>query len=267
MFRYLVPWLLVFALPVQASSWELAVCANPAGLPYSHADLNGFDNRIASILADELGAEAKFVWMPDHRLRTARGFLHEGECDIVMGVIDGQKGLLTTHAYYRTTYVFVTRNDEPTVSSLDDPVLASLRIGVPGGARQTTPPDMSLTRRGHLDRLIHFGGSGTAGETERRILDALDDGQIDLAILWGPMAGFLLSESHVVTPVSPEIDIPFLPMFASLSIGVRTHDAALRDAIDRALAVRWDDVQAVLSEAGVPLLHLPQPVLQREVVQ
>ena len=250
----------ILMLSMPASAWELAVCANPAGLPFSNRDGSGFDNRIATILADELGAEPRFVWMPDHRLRTARGFLHDGDCDVVMGVIDGQKGLLTSHAYYRTTYVFVTLADGPRVASLDDPVIADLRIGVPGGARQTTPPDMGLMRRGHMARITHFGGSGIAGATEARMLDALDAGEIDLAILWGPMAGHVLRDAHVAAPVAPEIDIPFLPMFASLSLGVRPWDEALRDAIDRALAARWDEVQAVLAEARVPRLHQPRPV-------
>jgi len=261
MFRTIASAVLMLALSLPASAWELAVCANPAGLPFSQNDASGFDNRIALIVADELGAQARFVWMPDHRLRTARGFLHEGACDVVMGVIDGQKGLLTSHAYYRTAYVFVTRPEGPQVTSLDDPVIADLRIGVPGGARQTTPPDMGLMRRGHMARITHFGGSGIAGATEARMLAALDAGEIDLAILWGPMAGHVLRAGHVMTPVAPEIDIPFLPMFASLSLGVRPQDDALRDAIDDALAARWDDVQAVLAEARVPLLHLPRPVV------
>ena len=260
MFRKIACTLVMLTLSLPASAWELAVCANPAGLPYSQDDGAGFDNRIAAILAEALEAELRFVWMPDHRLRTARGFLHQGACDVVMGVMDGQKGLLTSHAYYRTTYVFVTRADGPQVTSLDDPLMAELRIGVPGGARQTTPPDMGLMRRGHMARITHFGGSGIAGATEARMLDALETGAIDLAILWGPMAGHVLREGLVTAPVAPEIDIPFLPMFASLSLGVRPQDEALRDAIDHALAARWDDVQAVLAQARVPQLHLPRPV-------
>lgn len=259
MFRIFAPLFVMLSLP--ASAWELAICANPAGLPYSQQDGTGFDNRIAAIIADELGAEPRFEWMPDHRLRTARGFLHDGTCDIVMGVIDGQKGLLTSHAYYRTTYVFVTRANGPKIGSLDDPAISGLRIGVPGGARQTTPPDMGLMRRGHMSRITHFGGSAVAGETERKMLDALESGEIDLAILWGPQAGHVLHEGHVATAVAPEIDIPFLPMFASLSVGVRPKDEALRDAIDLALSARWDEIQTALTDARVPQLYLPRPMI------
>ncbi|SMX33115.1 transporter substrate-binding domain-containing protein [Maliponia aquimaris] len=265
MFRKLAIPMLTLALAAPAAAWEFAVCADPSGLPYSSRLGTSYDNRIATIIAEELGADLRFVWLPDHRSRTARGFLHEGACDAIMGVIDGQNGTLTSHAYYRTTYVFVSRDGA--VTSLEDPALAGMRIGVPGGARRTTPPSVALVRRGHIERLVHFGASATAGETEARIVDALLSDEIDLAILWGPMAGDLTHEDLVATPVSPEIDIPFLPMFAALTIGVRPHDEALRDAIDHALAVRWDEVQAVLADAHVPLLPLPRPLLTQEIGQ
>lgn len=260
MLRVLLAPVLTLALAAPAAAWELAVCADPAGAPYSSRDGSGFDNRIAAILADEMRAELRFVWMPDRRLRTARGFLQEGACDMVMGVIDGQPGMLTSHAYYRSGFVFVTAADGPPVQTLDDPAFADLRVGVAGGARRTTPPALGLTRRGHMGSLVHFPASATAGTTERAILAALDEGEIDIAVLWGPVAGQLADEALALRPVMPEIDIPFLPMFAALTVGVRPHDEALRDAIDRALAARWDEVQAVLAEAGVPLLHLPRPV-------
>lgn len=259
--RSLLSLLLISALAAPASAWDLAVCADPAGPPYSSRDESGFDNRIVHLLAEELGAEARFVWMPDRRGRTARGFLHDGTCDVLMGVIDGQPGTMTSHAYYRSGFVFVFREDGPQVGSLDDPALEGLRVGLPGGARRTTPPALGLTRRGHMDSLVHFAASGTAGETETRILAALDSGEIDLAVLWGPSAVPHVDDGHEVRAVTPEIDMPFLPMFASFSIGVRPEDEALRDALDRALANRWDDIQAVLAETGLPLWPLPKPRL------
>lgn len=247
-----------------ASGWELAVCADPEGAPYSRADASGFDNRIATLLAEELGADVSFVWMRDHRLRTAERHLHGGACDVVMGVLDGQNGFLTSHAYYRTGYVVVAPEAGPAIASLDDPALEGLRIGVPGGARKTTPPALALARRGRLDALAFFGDAAAAGATEAAMVEALSAGSIDVAILWGPMAGFLASGEGglAVAPVRPEIDIPFLPMFGAFSVGVRPHDEALRDALDRALAARWDDVQAILAEARVPTMPLPRPVVE-----
>lgn len=261
MFRsFLIP-VVFLTLASSAVAWELKICADPAGQPYSSEDGSGFDNRIAVILAGELGADVRLVWMQDRRSKTALGYLQAGACDVVMGVIDGQRGTLTTHAYYRTTYVFVTLSGKPEVASLDDPALAGMRIGVPGGARRTTPPAIGLTRRGQMRSLMHFGTSGTAGETEAQILRALGAGDIDVAILWGPVTAQVADSSFVVRPVVPEVDMPFLPMSAAFSVGVRPHDESLRDAIDHALAARWMEVQAVLRDAKVPLLNLPQPVV------
>lgn len=260
MIRWFGAIVLSVGLAGPTAAWELRICASADGMPYSHRDGGGFDNRIATVLADALGAEPVFVFMPDHRLKTARRHLHAGECDVVMGVLDGQAGFLTSHAYYRTGYVFVAPGPLP--ASLDDPSLSALRVGLPGGARQTTPPALALVRRGHLERLVFFGASAAPGVTEAAMLEALGEGAIDIAVLWGPAAGWLANGASglAVALVTPEIDIPFMPMFASLAIGVRPHDEALRDAIDGALAERWDEVQAILSAANVPLLSLPRPV-------
>ena len=265
--RQLLLSLTLCAFAAPATAWELAICANPDGAPYSTEDLTGFDNRIVEILADELQAAPRFVWMPDHRLKTAIGFLHRGDCDVIMGVLDGQSGMLTSHAYYRTGFVFVTRPGGPEIASLDDASLASLRIGVAGGARRTTPPGVALARRGLLSQIRHFGFAAEAAQAESRMLDALAEGEIDVAILWGPMGAAFDDGGFVFRRVLPEIDIPFLPMVASLSVGLRPEDVALRDALDLALAARWEDVQAVLVDAGVPLLDLPRPVFGLEAGQ
>lgn len=259
--RFLSTIAVTFALCAPVHAWELKVCANPDGTPYSTRDGSGFENQIVQILADELGAKAQFVWMPNHRMRTARGLLHAGDCDAVMGVLDGQKGFLTSHAYYRSAYVFVLPKDGADITSLNDPKLADLRIGVSGGARRTTPPAVSIVRRGLRSTLVFYGTSLTPLKTETNILNDLEAGRIDMGILWGPMAGHLARPGLELRPVSPEIDIPFLPMFAALSIGLRPHDEALRDALDTALAARWDEVQTILADAQVPLLHLPRPVI------
>lgn len=251
-----------------AGAWTFSVCADPDAAPYSARDGGGFDNRIAAAIADALGAELEMVWMPDHRARTLLRHLHGGACDAAMGMLDGSGGVLTSHAYYRTGYTFVHPEAAGIeVASLDDPVLRALRIGLPGGARKPTPPSLALARRGMLDNLQHFEAPARGAASEIGV--ALRQGSIDLAILWGPVAGALAQAEGglVVAPVQPEIDVPFLPMVGSFAIGVRPHDEALRDAIDVALAERWDEVQSILTEAGVPLWPLPRPLVQAEASQ
>jgi len=244
-----------------AGDWELKVCADPDNLPFSNKAGEGYDNKIAEILAADLNADLSYVWLPDLRGRTRQRFVQAAECDLVMGVLDGQPGFLTSYAYYRTGYVFVyPRTASFSVASLDDPVLHDLRVGVPGGTK-IVPPSLALGNRGVVANQVHFTDRRDAGARYLPVLEGLRAGKVDLAIAWGPQTGAFAKEvgGMTVTPVQPEIDAPFIPMIASLSIGVRPEDEGLRDDLDLALSRTWDKTRAVLEEAGVPLIDLPPP--------
>ena len=252
--------------PAAAADWELKVCADPDNLPFSNRAGEGFDNKIVEILAADLNAELSYVWLPDLRSKTRQRLLQAGDCDLVMGVLDGQPGFLSSYAYYRTGYVFVyPKTASFTVETLDDPVLHDLRVGLPGGTRMV-PPSIALANRGVVDNQVHFTDRKDAGARYMPVLEGLREGKVDLAIAWGPQAGaFAKALGNLsVTPVQPEIDAPFIPMVASLTIGVRPEDEGLRDALDLALARTWDKTRGVLSEAGVPLIDLPPPAVSLE---
>jgi mxaJ protein len=247
---------------VRAGSWELRVCADPDNLPFSNRAGEGFDNKIVAILAEALDADITYVWLPDRNGRTRQRFVQGGKCDLVAGVLEGQPGFLTSYPYYRTGYVFVQRADAPfAVSSLDDPVLKTLRIGVPGGLAKLVPPGVALANRGIVANQVHFIDRKDPATGRPLVLQALVDGTIDVAIAWGPVAGEVAREIEGLraTPVNPEIDVPFIPMVASLAIGFRPGDEALRDEADVALARTWEATRAALEAAAVPLVDLPKP--------
>jgi mxaJ protein len=255
-----------FAGPAVAGDWELKVCADPDNLPFSNKAGEGFDNKIAEILAADLNADLTYVWLPDLQGRTRQRLVQAGECDLVMGVLDGQPGFLTSYAYYRTGYVFVYPEQASfTVASLDDPVLHDLRVGVPGGTK-IVPPSLALGNRGVVANQLHFADRRDEDARYIPVLEGLRAGKVDLAIAWGPQAGAFAKEvgGMTVAPVQPEIDAPFIPMIASLTIGVRPEDEGLRDDLDLALARSWDKTRAVLQEAGVPLIDLPPPAASLE---
>jgi len=236
--------------------WELRVCETRDNLPYSSESEPGFETLIAEILADELGASPYFVWLPhSHATRLEEALLREGECDVFMGVADGQDPFLTSIAYYQSSFMFVQREGaDVMITSLDDPELKTLRVGVV----RATPPDFALAERGIVDNVRHFLPMDEGGAIDT----AVASGNIDVGIAWGPTASYFsqaLGGGLVLTPVSPEIDMPFLPMVLAVSIGVRSSDVALRDVLNLALAARWDDVQAVLEQYHVPLMPLPRP--------
>jgi mxaJ protein len=256
--------LLVLLLPLAAEARELRVCADPNNLPYSNERREGFENRIAEIVAQELGAEVTYTWWAQRR-GFVRSTINAGLCDLIPGTVTGIDMLRTSRPYYRSGYVFVTRADRGLqVASLDDPVLRTAIVGVQlvGDDGSNTPPAHALTRRGIVENVRGYSVFGNYAEPEpgADILRAVTSGEVDVAIVWGPPAGYFARNSAVpltLRPVSPEADGPLLPMVFDISMGVRWAEPGLRDAIDTALVDRRADIDRVLADYGVPRLDRP----------
>jgi mxaJ protein len=264
----LVGLLLGLPAAVAEGGWDLVVCAEAANLPFSNDRGEGFENKIAELLAEDLGArvEYEYLLLPTAVERHTR--LQQGDCDVLMATVDGQEGYTTTLAYYRSSYVFVYRADRGIdVASFDDEILRELRIGVlmPDG-RNVSPGTHALAMRGLIPNQVGFLADYTVPDSIGAIVDAVVQGHIDVAVAWGPTVGALVAsaaEPLVIRPVQPEIDAPFVPMVFSISIGLRTGEEELRDLLDEALARRWDDIQLVLDDYGIPRLPLPRPTGRR----
>ncbi|HEV8688983.1 MAG TPA: quinoprotein dehydrogenase-associated putative ABC transporter substrate-binding protein [Ideonella sp.] len=242
---------------------ELAVCADPANLPFSNQRLEGFENRIAQLVADELHAKLRYAWNMQRR-----GFLRRtlgaGACDLVLGAPVALQGLATTRPYYRSTYVFVSLRERGlAVRDFDDPRLASLSIGLHavGAEGANTPPAMALARRdlGANVRGYPMWGEDSEEDTPARLIDAVARGDVDIAVVWGPFAGFY-AKAHggrlAITPAEPDAAMPGMPMSYDLAMGVRRGDEALRAEVQAALDRRRSEVASILNEFGVPLLPL-----------
>ena len=259
--------LLAHSLPplahAQADTFDLAFCAPIGAWPMSDRDRPGFDNAIAEILADELGATATFTWtnFDDVGIRDT---LHAGLCDVAIGIGEGVANVLSTVPYLKTPYVFVTRADRGlTFDSLDDPQLATLIIGT----YQAGVPSIALRNRGIEANVREFAAlvRPTGQDDHTPILDAVLAGDVDVGIVYGPVAaGRALDEGGVLAlqAVTPELDFgaTILQLSRIWTIGVRTHDEALRDRLNRALAERWDDVTAAMDAFGIPQLPISRPV-------
>lgn len=251
---------------VRAAGWEMRVCADPTTLPFTARDGSGLDNKIAAILAADLGAKLTFDWhlnnadMVDVELR-------QGHCDMIMGVPDGYRGLLSTVAYYRSPYVFVYRADSGLhISSLTDPTLAHLKIGLQSYG---ILPQDTLVHEGYQKSIVaSYEGDDTVPDHLGKIIRAVANGDVQLGIAWGPVAGYYASKLATkldIVKITPEIDNNGNVMSETMTIAVRDGDTSLRDALDKALADRWDEVQAVLKQYHVPLESLPRPVAPKGV--
>lgn len=247
----------------------LRVAADPNNLPFSNDRGEGFENRLAELVARELGARLEYMWWPQRR-----GFFREtvgsGRADAVMGVPAGFERVLTTQPYYRSTYVFVQRAGAAPVSSFDDPVLRTARIGVQltGDDGINTPPAHALSNRGIVANVRGYTLLGDYGEESppSAIIRAVASGEIDLAVAWGPMAGFFARRQPVplaIVPVEP-CDCPALQFEFAIAIGVARGQPQLKEEIDAILTRRAGEVSAILDEFGVPRRAAP-PRTGREV--
>jgi len=245
-FRFLS---LLLLLPAFALAADLRVCAEPDNLPYSHANRPGFENRIAELLAADLGLELRTTWHPQRR-GFVRKTLGEGLCDVWMGVPSDFERTLNTRPYYRSSYVFVGK-----LGSFGDRRLAELKIGVllPGDDLAATPAGHALAARGAVKNVVGYTVYGERPAAER-IVEAIARGELDAAVLWGPQVGFFAREKglavqRAIAPAGLEVPFEF-----SISIGVKRGAKPLRDALDDALARRRADIEAVLDEYAVPRL-------------
>ncbi|ESZ45803.1 amino acid ABC transporter substrate-binding protein [Mesorhizobium sp. L103C565B0] len=250
-------------LTATADARELRVCADPNNMPFSNAAGRGFENRIAEIVASDLGAKLTYTWWAQRR-GFIRNTLKAGLCDLVPGTPSNLEMLRTTTPYYRSSYVFVTRRDGPDVASFNDPRLRDMRIGVQliGDDGANSPPVQALGRRGIVGHLVGYPvyGDYSAPNPPARIVEAVASGEIDLAVVWGPLAGYFAARQKVplrITPVAPRIDGPQLPMIYDISMGVRREDDALRGDVNGALSRHKGEIDALLSQYGVPRLDPP----------
>jgi mxaJ protein len=253
-------------LATPAAARELRVCADPNNLPFSNAKQEGFENAIARVIADALNADLKYTWWAERR-GFIRNTLNAGRCDLVMAAPTGLERLRTTTPYYRSTYVFATRRkDGLDIASFDDPRLAELRIGVQlvGDDGSNTPPVHALNRRGIIDNLRGYSlyGDYARPDPAAAIMDALARGDIDVAVVWGPFAGYYATRHPdliVMGPVFPAVDPRDLPMTFAIAMGVRRDDEALYRDVEAALKLRRNEIEAILDRFGVPRLS---PVME-----
>jgi mxaJ protein len=240
--------------PALAQTQTLTVCTDPHNLPFSDAQGRGFENKVAALVARDLGMQLRLF--PQ---RLGRGFvrnvLNEGKCDLLPGIPEGWKQVSSTTPYYHSSYVFISKASRRLdLDSLASPALKSLKVGVQIGDDEYAPPALLLARNGYLSGIVGFD----TVEDPDSILRALQNGAIDVAVVWGPLAGSYRRRdpSLRLLPIKDKTPAPFVLSFA-ISMGVRKRDTALRDRINVVLARRKREIDRILQDAGVPLTAAP----------
>ncbi len=256
---YFAPLTVLVLLSSAAPRARLRVCADPNNLPFSNAAREGFENRIAELIGRELREPVEYVWWAQRR-GFVRNTLNAGSCDLVVGTASGVEMLATTRPYYKSTYVFVSRRDRQLgVTSFDDPRLKTLKIGVQliGDDFVNTPPAHALANRGMTRNIVGYPIYGDYREANpaARIMDGVVRRDVDVAVVWGPLAGYFAKQSSVpleVVPVSPRLDLPYLPFVFDIAMGVRRGDSTFKAKIEDIITRRRPAIDSILASYGVP---------------
>jgi mxaJ protein len=253
---------------VQARDFK--VCAEPNNLPYSNRDGGGYENRIAQLLAQELQARLVLVPIAQNGPGFIRATLGRGRCDALLAMPVGNDQAAVTAPYYRSGWVFVTRAQQQLdLRSFDDPRLRDLRIGVPVvGEGSDTPALIALGVRGlvqHLHAYSIGGDTGSGDDASAQMIADVAAGRIDVALAWGPAAGYHAARQREPLRLSPAPDSDRgIPLALAIGVAVQRQNTALRDELDRALQRRRGDIAAILAEYHVPRLDGAAAVARRE---
>jgi quinoprotein dehydrogenase-associated probable ABC transporter substrate-binding protein len=243
------------------------VCADPNNLPFSNDRGEGFENRLAELVAGELGERVAYTWWAQRR-GFVRNTLNAGLCDVIMGVPARFELVGRTRPYYRSTFVLAYRSDRGlALASIKDPQLARLKVGVQliGDNGTNTPPAQLLGQRGIVENVVGYPVYGDYREANppARIIEAVERGDIDVAAAWGPLAGYFAKRSPVPLTIVPIADAPeFRPLKFEydISMGVRRGDRALHRALDEVIVRKQPQITALLEAFGVPLVEPPYAV-------
>ncbi|MCB2125990.1 MAG: quinoprotein dehydrogenase-associated putative ABC transporter substrate-binding protein [Rhodobacteraceae bacterium] len=236
------------------SDTAFRVCADPANRPMSAEDGSGFENRIAELLAADLGLPLEYTWYP-----MATGFIRrtlaENRCDVVIGYAQGDELVLNTNHYYTSAYVLIVKADGPLagVTALSDPALKGKRVGVVAGSAPAT----HLVRNGlmALAKGYDLFADRRYQDPSGDMLADLEAGEIDAAILWGPIGGPLVKQSHPGLKVTPLLSEPGQPrMFYRITMGVRQGEKSWSRKLNSLIRRDQAKIDAILAEAGVPIL-------------
>jgi len=238
----------------------ITACADPNNLPFSNKAGQGFENKLAELIAADLHARLKYIWWAQRR-GYVRNTLNERQCDFWPGIASNVETVATSRPYYRSTYMFVTREDARLSGlTLDDERLKSLKIGVQmiGDDASNTPPAHALATRGMIGNVRGYMLYGDYAQPNppAEVVRAVERGDVDVALVWGPLAGFFAAKSAVplrVEPVTPWFSDNQWPMQFDVSVGVQKDNQKLLNDIDRILSARSASIRHLLAAYRVPI--------------
>jgi quinoprotein dehydrogenase-associated probable ABC transporter substrate-binding protein len=251
---------LVVTTPVAAQPADLVsraalrVCADPANMPFSNEAREGFENKIAELLAADLGLPLEYTWFPQ-ATGFVRNTLGAKRCDVVMGYVAASEVIQNTNPYYKSAWTLVYRNDHDLhgVETLNDTRLKGKRLGIVAGA----PPATLMAMNGLMGKAKPYAlmvDRRYESPAEEMIRDIVS-GDIDAGILWGPIAGYYAGRSGTPLTVMPLVhETSSVPMTYRITLGLRHGEIEWKHRLNEFLTAHQSEIKAILTQYSVPLL-------------
>jgi quinoprotein dehydrogenase-associated probable ABC transporter substrate-binding protein len=232
----------------------LRVCADPNNMPFSSAKGEGFENKLAELLANKLGKGLSYSWYPQ-ATGFVRNTLAAHKCDLIMGIPQGDDIVQVTNPYYRTAYALVFKRGHGLegVDTLGDPRLKGKRIGVVAG----TPPGNNMAANGLMANAKPYPLviDTRVDSSAAAMMHDLAAAEIDVGILWGPMAGYYARQATPAVTVVPLVKETTGPRLAyRIAMGVRYTDQEWKRQLNRTIQDNQPAIDRLLLSFGVPLL-------------
>ena len=244
----------------------LKVCADPGNMPFSNDKFEGLENKIGNVLGEATGARVSFYWRPFLERAMTRQTFDAGMCDVMIDIPANYGSLLTTNPIYRTTYVLAFRDDKGIdVKSLDDPKLKELKIGV----FQTSGIRDVLAKHGIINNVslhvvTHDADLNPENQPWYQVQQVVD-GDLDVAAVWGPFAGWVKSKGAPITILPVNLMEDKIPLEFDLAIGVRKTDAFLKYMLEFALEDKQQEIAKILKDYGVPLVQCSRCLVSGDI--
>ena len=232
---------------------RLRVCADPSNLPYSNDKGEGFENKIAELIAADLGVPLEYTWFPQ-TVGFVRMTLAARRCDLIIGVATTNEMMQNTNPYYRSGYVIVHRPELSLAEAqLGDPAFKDLRVGL----QPRTPVATLAARYGLLKRAKSYPliVDTRLVKPARDMVQDVAEGEIDAALAWGPLAGYWVKElapDLVITPLAADPGHERLDF--RVSMGIRYNEPDWKHRLNGLLEQHKGEIQQILAGYGVPLL-------------
>lgn len=247
--------------PEAVDRTSFRVCSDPSNLPFSNDKGEGFENKIAELLAAKLGVPLKYTLYPNS-IGFLRNTLRVRRCDIVMGIVTGAELVQNTNPYYRSAYVMVTRKaDNITADKIEDPQLKNLRIGLTAGA----PPADIAAKNGLAPNIRPYDlyVDTRYQSPGKDMINDLANKEIDVALLWGPIAGYYAAQHGDALKITPLLNEPkSTRMEFYITMGVRPGENKWKNEINDLLRANKDEIEKILRDYHVPMLNARGALIQ-----